>query len=67
MSLYNRLQAAVLVGSVALVPALPVNAAVDAAVTTALDGAKADGLVVAGAVLVVIIAIAAFKFIRRAL
>lgn len=42
-------------------------AAVPAEVTSALDSAKADGIVVAGAVLVVIIAIAAFKFIRKAL
>lgn len=36
-------------------------------VTTALDGAKADGVTIAGVVLTVIIAIAAFKYIRRAL
>ena len=42
-------------------------AAVPAEVTTALGDAKADGLTVAGLVLVIIIAIAAFKFIRRAL
>ncbi|PKM26729.1 MAG: hypothetical protein CVV09_05000 [Gammaproteobacteria bacterium HGW-Gammaproteobacteria-13] len=42
-------------------------AAVPTEVTTALGDAKADGLTVAGLVLVIIIAIAAFKFIRRAL
>ena len=42
-------------------------AAVPAEVTTALSDAKADGVTVAGVVLVVIIAIAAFKFIRKAL
>ena len=42
-------------------------AAVPADVTTALNDAKADGVTVAGVVLVVIIAIAAFKFIRKAL
>lgn len=36
-------------------------------VTAALDAAKEDGVTVAGVVLVVIISIAAFKFIRRAL
>lgn len=42
-------------------------AAVPADVTTALADMKADGLVVAGAVLVAIIAIAAIKFIRKGL
>lgn len=42
-------------------------AAVPAEVTTALTDMKADGLVVAGAVLVAVIAVAAFKFIRRAI
>lgn len=55
----------------ALVPAALFAAAgsafaeVPAEVTTALADMKADGLVVAGAVLVAIIAIAAIKFIRR--
>jgi len=47
--------------------AVPAFAAVDAAVTSALSDAKADGATVGGAVLVVIVAIAAFKYIRRAL
>jgi hypothetical protein len=42
-------------------------AAVPAEVTTAIGDMKADGLVVAGAVLVAIIAIAAVKFIRKGL
>lgn len=42
-------------------------AEVPAAVTTALTDAKADGVEVAGLVLVVIIAIAAFKYVRKAL
>lgn len=50
-----------------IVPAAQVFAAVPPEVTAALDAAKADGVTVAGVVLVVIIAIAAFKFIRRAL
>lgn len=40
-------------------------AAVPADVTTALTDAKTDALVVAGMALVVIIAIAAFKYMRR--
>jgi ABC-type proline/glycine betaine transport system permease subunit len=44
----------------------PAFAAVDASITTALADMKADGLVVAGAVLVAIIAIAAFKILRKA-
>ncbi|CAE6899303.1 major capsid protein [Ectopseudomonas khazarica] len=43
------------------------NAALPAGVTDALTDAQVDGVTVAGIVLGVIIAIAAFKFIRRAL
>ncbi len=43
------------------------NAALPAGVSEALEAAKTDGVEVAGIVLGVIIAIAAFKFIRRAL
>lgn len=43
------------------------NAALPEGVTTALTDAQTDGVTVAGIVLGVIIAIAAFKFIRRAL
>ncbi len=43
------------------------SAAVPAEVSTAISDMKADGLVVAGAVLVAIIAIAAVKFIRKGL
>lgn len=42
-------------------------AAVPAEVTDALADMKADALVVAGAVLVAIIAVAAIKFIRKGL
>ena len=42
-------------------------AAVPVEVTAAMAEAKTDSLVVAGLVLVVIIAIAAFKFMRRAI
>lgn len=42
-------------------------AAVPTEVTTALTDAKTDGVTVAGIVLTVVIAIAAFKYIRRAL
>jgi hypothetical protein len=43
-----------------------VFAAVPTEVTTALTDAKTDSLTVAGLALVIIIAIAAFKFMRRA-
>ena len=46
---------------------LAAMAAVPADVTTALETAQTDGVTVAGLVLGVIIAIAAFKYIRRAL
>lgn len=42
-------------------------AEVPADATTALNDAKADGVAIGGIVLGVIIAIAAFKYIRRAL
>jgi len=42
-------------------------AAVDAGVTSALTTAGTDGATVGAAVLVVIVGIAAFKYIRRAL
>lgn len=42
-------------------------AALPTEVTDALETAKTDGVAMAGIVLAVIIAIAAFKFIRRAL
>jgi len=49
--------------------ALPLSAfaAVPADVTTALTDMKADALVVAGVVLVALIAVAAVKFIRKGL
>lgn len=43
-----------------------VFAAVPVAVTTAIDGMATDGAVIAGAVLVAIIAIVAIKFLRKA-
>ncbi len=43
------------------------QAAVPTEVSTAISDMKADGLVVAGAVLVAVIAIAAVKFIRKGL
>ncbi len=43
------------------------SAAIDAAVTTALTGAGTDAATVGGAVLVVIVAIFAFKLLRKAL
>lgn len=42
-------------------------AAVPADVTTALTAAGTDGIAVASAVLIVIVGIAAFKYMRRAL
>lgn len=53
--------------SVATLAAGSVMAAVPEAVTTELTAMKTDGLVVASAVLVAIIAIAAVKFIRKGL
>lgn len=53
--------------AIAFAGILPAVAAVDAGVTTALSDAKADGATVGGAVLIVVVAIAAFKYIRRAL
>lgn len=41
-------------------------AAVPAEVTTAMTDAKADSLTVAGLALIIIIAIAAFKYMKRA-
>ena len=43
------------------------SAAVPEAVTTALTGAGADAGVIGGAVLVVLIGIAAFKYMRKAM
>lgn len=43
------------------------SAAVDAGVTTALGTAATDGATIGGAVLAVIVGIAAFKYLRRAL
>lgn len=43
------------------------HAALGTDVTTALETAKTDGVAIGGLVLAVIIAIAAFKYLRRAL
>ena len=61
-----RLFAGAALVSAASLPAL-VMAAVPADVTTELSNVKADALTVAGVVLVAIIAIFAFKFIRKGL
>lgn len=42
-------------------------AEVPAGVTTAIDGMKADAITVGGAILVAIVAVMAFKFIRKAM
>lgn len=55
------------VSALSLVSVGSAFAAVPAEVTAAVADMKADGLVVAGAVLVAIIAIAAVKFIRKAI
>ncbi|WP_313506839.1 major capsid protein [Stutzerimonas nitrititolerans] len=54
-------------GSVAFVAAGSAFAALPEGVESALTAAQTDGVAVAGLVLGVIIAIAAFKYIRRAL
>ena len=53
--------------AVGLLAVQQAHAALPSGVTDALTEAQADGVTVAGIVLGVIIAIAAFKFIRRAL
>lgn len=55
------------VPAIVLATAAPAFAAVPSEVSDALTEMKADALVVAGLVLVAIIALAAFKFIRRAI
>ena len=61
----RRIAQAASVGALTLAGAA--HAAVPAEVTTALTDMKADALIVAGLVLVAIIAIAAFKFMRKGL
>jgi len=53
--------------AVGLLTVQQAQAALPAGVTDALDGAKVDGVEIAGIVLGIIIAIAAFKYLRRAL
>lgn len=68
MSMFNRVKTGLVAGSVVTLGAVgQAHAALDADITSALDAAKTDGVAVAGLVLTVIIAIAAFKYIRRAL
>lgn len=55
------------VGSVLALSAGQAMAAVPAAVTTSLTDAQADGVAVATAVLVAIVAIYAFKLMRKGL
>lgn len=53
--------------AVGLLAAQQAHAALPTGVTTALTDAQADGVEIAGIVLGVIIAIVAFKYLRRAL
>lgn len=59
----RRIVQAASVGALALAGAA--HAAVPAEVTTALETMKDDAVAVAGLVLIAIIAVAAFKFMRR--
>lgn len=64
----NKMFARVGAGAaLAVVSAGSAFAAVPTEVTTALSDMKADGLTVAGAILVALIAIAAIKYLRRAM
>lgn len=56
---------AITAGSVAVVGSA--SAAVDAAVTTAISGAGTDGATIGAAILVVLVGIIAFKYLRKAL
>jgi hypothetical protein len=56
-----------LIGTIALSMPVIAFSAVPADVTTALATASTDGVTIAGVVLGVIVSIAAFKYIRRAL
>lgn len=63
-TLKRSLGAAAAVGVMSIQQA---HAALGTDVTEALDSAKTDGVAIGGLVLAVIIAIAAFKYLRRAL
>ena len=65
MELFSKVRALALVAPVAVM-SHPVFAAVPADVTTALGDAKTDVATVAGAVLVIAIALVAFLWMRRA-
>lgn len=58
---------AALAGLALTVASASSHAAVDQAITTALETAKTDGMAIGAAVLVVLVAIMGFKYIRRAL
>jgi len=66
-TLKSKAAVAVVGGSVWLASSAPALAAVSDEIKTELSAAKTDGVAIAGLVLVVIIAIAAFKYIRKAL
>lgn len=61
----KKIKALFVAGSVVVASA--VQAAVPADVTTAIETAGTDAATIGGAVLVVIVGIAAFKYMRRAL
>ena len=66
--MFNTIRSKIAAGFAAAGAAVaPAFAAVPADVTTAISDMKADGLTVAGAVLVAVIAVAAVKFIRKGL
>lgn len=67
MNLKSARNAVATAGAGALMVAGQAHAALPDGVTAALDAAKADAMNMGGLVLVVIIAIAAFKFIRKAM
>lgn len=64
--MFNQINRAA-VGTALLTLGASAFAAVPAEVTTALGDMKTDSLTIAGLVLVAVIAIAAFKFMRRAI
>lgn len=61
----NKIKALFVAGSVVVASA--VQAAVPAGVTTAIETAGTDASTIGGAVLIVMVGIAAFKYMRRAM
>jgi len=61
----NKIKALFVAGSVVVASA--VQAAVPAGVTTAIETAGTDATTIGGAVLIVMVGIAAFKYMRRAM